>query len=127
MGIWLLILFALSAVVILCFRALSRKSFLKGREPKPLVDIHAEVQDQVSVDVFNEVWLKVGEIFAIDPGLIKPTDTLKAFGSVDSWDLGKGEDALGQWIEQERLGTPPTLTTMLDLAKWVQVRKLGRA
>ena len=127
MGPWLLVLFVLGVAVIWSFRTLTRKSFLKGREPKQLVEIHAKVQDQISAEVFNEVWSKVGEAFTIDPRLIEPGDTLKALSGIDSWDLGKGEDLLGQWIEQEHLGRPPTLRTVLDLAKWVQARRMSKA
>ncbi|GAB3254613.1 hypothetical protein [Chitinimonas naiadis] len=127
MEAWLLVLFLLCIAAIWLFRAHARKSFLKGREPRQLVEIHAKVQDQVSKEVFNEVWSKVGEAFTIDPRLIEPSDTLKALSSVDSWDLGKGEDALSQWIEQERFGKPPALATVLDLAKWVQTSRLSRA
>ncbi|HET7332720.1 hypothetical protein, partial [Dyella sp.] len=65
----------------------------------------------------------VGEAFSIDPRLIKPDDTLKALSSIDSWDLGKGDDALSEWVGRENLGKLPTLTTMLDFAKWIQTTK----
>lgn len=127
MGAWLLALFVLGVAAIWSFRTLARKSFLKEREPKQLTEIHSEVQDQVSPEVFNEVWSKVGDAFTIDPRLIRPDDTLKSLSSIDSWDLGKGEDALDQWIEQEHLGKPPTLTTVLDLARWVQTSRMNKA
>lgn len=125
MGVWLVTLLLVCAASIWYFRRRARKSFLKGREPKQLREIYAEVRDQLSVEVFNEVWSKVGEAFSIDPRLIKPDDTLKTLSSIDSWDLGKGDDALSQWIERERLGKLPTLSTMLDLAKWVQTSRLN--
>jgi len=126
-GAWLLALFVLGVAVVWFFRTRSRKAFLKEREPKQLTEIHSEVQDQVSLEVFNDVWSKIGEAFAIDPRLIRPDDTLKVLSSIDSWDLGKSEDALGHWIEQERLGKPPTLTTVIDLARWVQTSKMRKA
>lgn len=126
MGVWLLALILLAILIIWSFRTVARKSFLKGRKPKQLAEIHAKVQDQVSADVFNEVWSKVGEAFTIDPRLIEPGDTLKVLSSIDSWDLGKGEDALGQWIEQEHLGRPPALITVLDLAKWIQGSRMSK-
>ncbi|MGN6323981.1 MAG: hypothetical protein ACTHNE_19870 [Dyella sp.] len=123
MGFLLLILLLLFAFSILFFRMRARKSFLKGREPKQLKEIYAEIPDQISFSVFNEVWSKVGEAFSIDPRLIKPDDTLKALSSIDSWDLGKGDDALSEWVGRENLGKLPTLTTMLDFAKWIQTTK----
>lgn len=127
MGAWLLALFVLGVAAIWSFRTLSRKSFLKEREPRQLTEIHSEVQDQVSPEVFNEVWSEIGDAFAIDPRLIRPDDTLKVLSSIDSWDLGKGEDALGQWIEQQHLGKPQKLTTVLDLARWVQTSRMNKA
>jgi len=127
MGAWLLTLFPLGVATIWSLRTLARKSFLKGREPRQLTEIYSEVQDQISQEVFNEVWSKVGDAFTINPRLIKPDDTLKALSNIDSWDLGEGEDVLGQWIEQEQLGKLPTLTTVLDLARWVQTSRLDKA
>jgi len=122
MGIWLAIGVALATVFVLGSRALSRKTFAKGRVPQSLAELHAQVQTQVSAVVFNEVWSKIGEVFSIDPRLIRPDDTLKSLSGIDSWDLGEGGDALGQWLERKQLGTPPPLETMLDLVKWVDSR-----
>ena len=127
MGAWLLALFVLGVAVVWFFRTRSRKSFLKEREPRQLTEIHSEVQDKVSSEVFNEVWSKIGEAFVIDPRLIRPDDTLKVLSTIDSWDLGKGEDVLCQWIEQEHLGKPPSLTTVIDLARWVQTSRMRKS
>ena len=120
MAIQVGIILVAAVLAVVIFKGLTRKSFGHGREPQSLANMHAQVQDQVSADVFKEVWSKVGEVFAIDPQLIRSTDALKSFASIDSWDLGEGGDALSHWLEQRRLGKPPGLETMLDLANWVQ-------
>jgi hypothetical protein len=123
MGTWLAIVLVLATAVVLSFRLLARRSFKRGRELQSLSDMHAAVKDRVSSEVFNEVWSKVGEAFSIDPRALRPTDTLKSLHGIDSWDLGKGGDALNQWLAQKQLGKPPHLETVLDLAIWVQDAK----
>lgn len=123
MGALLSILCLLGIVVVWLSRMLTRRSFLKGRKLKSLTDIHAEVQSQISAEVLDEVWFKVGEAFSVDPRLIEPNDTLKALSGIDSWDFGKGEDFIAQWIEREKFGKPPEFTTVLDLARWVQAAR----
>jgi len=120
MGTYLIIGLVLAIAAVLGFKRLARKGFEHGRTPLPLVDIHRMVQDQISISVFNEVWSKLGEAFSIDSKLIRPDDKLKTFASLDSWDLGRGEEALGQWLQKRGAGTPPTFETVLDLARWVE-------
>lgn len=83
----------------------------------------SEVRNRVSAEVFNEVWSKVGDAFSIDPRLVRPDDTLKSLNAIDSWNLGKGGDALSQWLENKQLGKPPALETVLDLALWIEASK----
>lgn len=126
MAIGFVVILVTAALAVLVFKAIARRSFGEGRISQALADVHAPVRDTVSAEVFEEVWLKVGEVFSIDPGLIRPTDTLKSLANVDSWDLGEGGDALSRWLEQKQLGKPPALKTMLDLAKWVQEGANGK-
>lgn len=120
MGTW----FALGAVVaisaVLVFKALAKRSALRGRTPLPLEDIYAAVKDEVSYEVFNEVWTVLGKAYSLDPKMLRPTDTFLALGKVDSWTLGKGEEAIGDWLKARGIENPPQLNTLLELAKWVQ-------
>lgn len=127
MGILFGIVIALAVVSVLIFKTLARRSFKKNREPQSLSDMYVSLKDQVSSEVFNEVWLKIGESYSIDPQLIRPTDTLQALSDLDSWDLGKGDDALNLWLEHEHLGSPPVLENVLDLAKWIQVSRTRKS
>jgi len=127
MAAWLLVLLLLIGLIVWVFRIFSRKSFSKNHEMRQLDDIYEEVKGHISFDTFSEIWLKVGEAFSIDPRLIKPSDTLKALCNIDSWDLGRGEDVLSEWIEQKHLGRPPALTTVLDLAKWIESERMSRS
>jgi hypothetical protein len=126
MGIWLAGLLIVSVVAVVAFKALSRQNYVKGREPIALEEMHASVRDQVSKEVFNEVWQKIGEVFSIDPRLIRPADRLRSLANMDSWDLGAGDDALNLWVEEKKMGMPPPLETVLDLAKWMDASKATR-
>lgn len=120
MGTYLAIGLVLAVAAVLGFKKLARRSLERGRTPAPLVEIHRSIQGEVSIHVFNEVWSKLGESFSIDPRLIRPEDKLKTLTGLDSWDLGHGEDALGQWLAKKTAVRPPLLETVLDLAKWVE-------
>jgi hypothetical protein len=115
----------LAIAAMLGFKRLAHREFERDRTPLPFADIHRTVQDQISIGVFNEVWSKLGESFSIDPKLIRPNDKLKSLADLDSWDLGRGEDALTQWLAQRNSGTPPALDTVLDLARWVETSASG--
>ena len=119
MGMWLAILLGASLAAVVGFKALTKRSFLSGRTPSPLEDIHALVKEQVSLETLKEVWSVIGKAYSIDPQLIRPTDTFTEFRKIDSWSLGKGEDDIGKWVEQKGLKAPPQLQTVLDFARWV--------
>lgn len=120
MGWWLAIAFVISIAVLLALRSLTKRSFLRRRTASPLEDLHASVKDQVSFEVFSEVWEAVGRAYSIDPRLIRPTDTFSELSKADSWVLGKGEDDLTAWVGKRGLGRPRQLSTVMDLATWVQ-------
>lgn len=127
MGWWLAIAVVGGAALVAGFRILSKRSFVKDRSPSSLEDLHAQVEDRVSFEVFSEVWTALGEAYGVDPRLIRPTDTFAELGKADSWDLGKGEDRLTAWAGKRGLGRPPELNTVLDLAAWVERSTPARA
>lgn len=120
MGLWLVIGLAVAIAAVVVFRALAKRSALQGRTPLPLEDIYSSVKDQVSFEVFSEVWSVLGKAYSVDPQLLRPTDTFLALGKIDSWTLGKGEDDVGKWLKERGVGTPPRLQTVLEFARWVQ-------
>jgi hypothetical protein len=120
MGQWLAIVLIVGAAVMLGFRALAKRSFLKQRTPSTLEDLHAPVKDRVSFEIFSELWTTLGKSYGIDPRLVHPTDTFTELSKADSWVLGKGEDDLTEWLDKKGLGRLPRPQTVLDLATWVQ-------
>ncbi len=125
MGLWLAIGLATAIAAVLVFRAFAKRSVLRGRTPLPLEHAYASVKDQVSFEVFSEVWSALGKAYGMDPRLLRPTDTFIALGEMDSWSLGKGEDQIGRWLKERGHGTPPQLRTLLELAQWVQSSAAG--
>lgn len=125
MRLWLAIGLIVVVTVVLGFRALAKRSFLKQRTPASLEDLHASVKDRVSFEVFSEVWAAIGKAYRVDPRLIRPTDTFSELSKADSWVLGKGEDDLTEWVDKKGVGRPAQLHTVLDLATWLQRSTAG--
>jgi hypothetical protein len=121
MGWWFAIALVVGTGLVLGFRSLAKRSFLKDRRPLPLEELYVPVKDRVSFEVFSEVWAALGKLYGIDPRLIRPSDTFAELSRADSWVLGKGEDELTEWVDKMGFGRPPQqLQTVLDLATWVQ-------
>jgi hypothetical protein len=123
MAIWFVVAIAVATVLLLGFRAQAKRAFFKARVPVELKEIYSQVEGRVSFETFSEVWGKVGHSFSIDPRLICPADTFKAYSRFDSWDLGKGGDALEEWLKQLHLEPPSSVSTVLDLAVWIDSKK----
>lgn len=120
MEAWLAIGLGVAIATVLVFRAIAKRSLLRGRTPLPLEHAYASVKGQVSFEVFREVWSALGKAYGIDPRLLRPTDTFIALGKMDSWRLGKGEDEIEEWLQECGLGTPPRVRNLLEFAQWVQ-------
>ncbi len=119
---WLIVIFGGLAGIGLFFRWRERHAFKKGRKAQSLAAIHETVKGQVSFQIFEEVWVKVGQAYSIDSGFIRPNDKLKTLGGIDSWDLSKGAEELDKWFQAQGLDSKhqPSIQTVLDIAKWVQ-------
>jgi hypothetical protein len=91
MGLWLFIGLVAAIGAVFAFRGLARRSVFRGRAATPIPEVHASVKEQVSFEVFNEVWTVIGKAYGINPRLIRPTDTFAELSKADSWVLGKGK------------------------------------
>jgi len=124
-GMWLLVGLSAAIVVVIASKGIARRSIFRGRVSVPLRELHTTINDQVSFEIFSEVWTEIGKAYRVDPGLIRPTDTFSELSKVDSWSLGKGEDELAEWLDRKRLRRPSELRTVLDLAMWARVTERG--
>lgn len=52
----------------------------------------------VKYETFIEVFKALGNSYSINPQLIRPTDSLKIFFDIDSWDLDVGREKMEEWI-----------------------------
>lgn len=120
MGMWLAIGVVVAVGLVLGFRRLAKRSAFAGRTPVPLEDLYAPVREQVSFEVFRDVWTTLGKAYSIDPQLLRPADAFSTLNRMDSWTLGKGADDIGGWLQKRGLGNPPPLQTVLEFAAWVQ-------
>jgi hypothetical protein len=106
-------------VFIVAYRTLLRKQSFKGREPLTFEDIYRTVGEQhhIQFTTFAEVYKALGDCYAVDPRLIRPSDSLKKLFDIDSWDLGEGTYKMETWLAKTfgeiRGGNP--MQTVLDL------------
>ena len=120
MGLWLAIAVVVGIAAVVVARTLARKRFAADRQPIPLAVLATQIDASLSADVVSEVWTEIGAAYGIDPQLIRPDDTLKDLAAIDSWDLGNGGDKLNDWLRSKNLSGKPQITTVKDLALWVQ-------
>lgn len=123
-AIWIAALIA-SAVAVGGFRILGRRRMFRGRSSVSMSRIHAPVSHQVSLDALNDVLHALGQAYAVDPGLIRPDDALKAFMDTDSWILGEGTKKLSAWLAANGLGPERIRAeTVSELALVVEERRV---
>jgi hypothetical protein len=89
MGTWLAIGAVMAVGLVLGFRRLAKRSAFAGRTPVPLGDLYAPVREQVSFEVFRDVWTILGKAYSIDPQLLRPADAFSTLNRMDSWTLGR--------------------------------------
>jgi hypothetical protein len=52
----------------------------------------------ISYETFERVYQHLGDCYRVAPELIRPTDTIKLFTNLDSWDLGRGTERFDSWL-----------------------------
>jgi hypothetical protein len=107
-------------VLVVLFRVISKKCFLEGRGLESLENIYEMANEEVSRYIFIETFTKIGEIFSIDPRLLRPDDKFKDLLVIDSWTLGAGEEKLISWLRKEKFNFPVELISIIDLVKFME-------
>ena len=121
--------YALVAVVVLgavliglAIRGWQRRAF-RQRKLRDLSEVYESEVRQRGVDreTFEDVMNAVAKCFSLDPRVIKPTDSLRAFKAMDSWYLWHGWDQLEDWLARRGAEAPPNPPpkTVLDLIEYV--------
>jgi hypothetical protein len=110
---------AISALLFIVCKWISKRFALKGRKSIPLNDIYNNfIKDKgISYTTFTDVFKKLGECYSINPSRIRPTDNFKLFTDIDSWDLDAGTEKMEKWLLQI-IGESKDITkikTVLDL------------
>jgi|GEM_PF-1765728 len=94
---WLLLI-ASGIIGVTSFGAYSRNQLRNNREVESVGNIHRTVSGMVTLEVFQDVMVVLGEFFSIDPGLIRPSDSLQKIIDCDSWRLDAGVEKLNEWL-----------------------------
>ncbi len=72
MGIWLATGVVVAVGLVLGFRRLAKRSALAGRTPVSIGGSVQACEEQVSFEVFRDVWTTLGKAYSIDPQLLRP-------------------------------------------------------
>lgn len=89
--------------------------------------MHAPVASRVELRNFRDVVVVLGSCYKIDPGLIRPEDSLQDLFQFDSWVLDKGMDEMNGWLTANGVEAEwESVRTVLDLALAVEHARLAR-
>jgi hypothetical protein len=109
-GFWLGAPLAAAIVSLVALRQISRTRAFADRRALPLEEIHASLKGDLTFDILNEVWTRLGASYSVDPLLIRPNDPISLSNGVDSWTPWKD---MAVWIQSARPGAS-TLTDQRD-------------
>ena|SRR5712691_7240089 len=115
------------AVVGAC-RSLARPWAFRGRTRLPLRQIFTDSVSGhgITYETFERVYQRLGECYRIDPELIRPTDAIKLFMNLDSWDLWRGTERFDSWLlETFNLDRSRKPVSVLDLLTIVETAGKG--
>lgn len=72
---------------------------------------------KVGYETFVEVYNTLSNAYSVNPKLIRPSDSLKKFFDIDSWDLDAGTEKMEEWLVKNlKIATPKKeIKTVLDL------------
>ena len=101
---WLLgILVVVAVAVAAAARWMSKRNTLSRRNSISLADMYQQDMTitSASLEVFEKVLNVLGQAYDIDPGKLRPSDKLKTFYDLDSWDLSEGTERLNNRLVEE--------------------------
>jgi hypothetical protein len=107
------------AVVGAC-RVLARPWAFRGRSRLPLRQMFTDAVSGhgIAFETFERVYENLGRCYRIDPELIRPTDPIKLFTNLDSWELWHGTEQFDSWLlENFNIDPSRKPESVLDLLK----------
>jgi hypothetical protein len=89
-----------AAAIVGACRLLARPWAFRGRSRLPLRQMftHTLSGHQMTYETFERVYQGLGRCYRVDPELIRPTDPIKLFMNLDSWDLWHGTQQFDSWL-----------------------------
>lgn len=119
MNVYMPILFLMALCLVIAGRYFARKSAFRGRIPKAFDEIYnSEVKEYgVTYETFEKIYNALGRFYSVDARVIHPSDPLKIFFDIDTWDIGEKTDMMDEWLfETFNLGAKGyKMNTVLDL------------
>ena len=109
----------LAFIAVFVSKFIARKLVFRGRVPVAIEEIYnsAVKKYDVRYETFQKIYKALGDCYKVDPRFIQPSDPMKKFFDIDTWELGEGtnrlEDWLGKTFEIERKKVD--IGTVLDL------------
>lgn len=102
-GLFLLFVAVMTISAVIMARWMGKRNFLRGRKPLSLTEIYMQdfAGTGVSYVIFEKVLELIAQSYHIDSRLLRTSDKLKSLYNLDSWDIGKGTEALNVRIEKD--------------------------
>jgi len=95
--------FVFAVLVVILARWVIKRHILRGRKPINLKVMYQQnmVDMDVRYEIFERVLNIIGQSYKLDPELLRPSDELKLFYDLDSWDLGEGTETINELVIKE--------------------------
>lgn len=111
-------------IFLFAYKRKMRKQYFRGREPMSLEKIYNSYIKKYGIkyETFEKVYRKLGDSYSIDSQLIRPSDPMKMFFNIDSWDLDAGTEKIEEWLEKTlKMDVPKKeIKTVLDFLIYVE-------
>jgi len=118
------------AIVVAC-RLLARPWAFRGRSRLPLRQIFTDTVSGhgIMYETFERIYHSLGKCYRVDPQLIRPTDPIKLFTNLDSWDLWHGTEQFDSWLLEtfnvDRSRKPESVLDLLMIVETAGHREQG--
>lgn len=121
-----MLLLVILCFAIMLFRLMARRRIVRGRGIDTIERLHAPVAITTEHHNFRDVMVALGSCYQIDPGLLRPEDSLQDLLQFDSWVLDKRTDEMNGWLMASGVEAEwESVRTVLDLALALERARLA--